>query len=119
MSAYRQRTTGLRQLSSVLALSIWVRRTWLLRIYRRSKMPASGLAFPPTTLTELDIALSAEPDYVALGPVFETKLKKMKWAPLGLVSRVRMEAADRPPCPSLRSDGITPASAPGCPCGRG
>ena len=33
---------------------------------------------------ELDIALAAEPDYVALGPVYETKLKVMKWAPQGL-----------------------------------
>ena len=33
---------------------------------------------------ELARALAAEPDYVALGPVFETKLKKMPWAPQGL-----------------------------------
>ena len=33
---------------------------------------------------ELDIALAARPDYVALGPVYETKLKVMKWAPQGL-----------------------------------
>ncbi|EEA95192.1 thiamine phosphate synthase [Pseudovibrio sp. JE062] len=33
---------------------------------------------------ELDRALSHEPEYVALGPVYPTKLKKMKWAPQGL-----------------------------------
>lgn len=33
---------------------------------------------------ELDIALGARPDYVALGPIWETKLKAMKWAPQGL-----------------------------------
>lgn len=33
---------------------------------------------------ELDTALAAEPDYVALGPVYPTILKKMKWAPQGL-----------------------------------
>lgn len=33
---------------------------------------------------ELAIALDAAPDYVALGPIYETKLKKMKWAPQGL-----------------------------------
>ena len=33
---------------------------------------------------ELDIALAAKPDYVALGPIYETKLKAMKWAPQGL-----------------------------------
>ncbi|MCL5776002.1 thiamine phosphate synthase [Limibaculum sp. FT325] len=33
---------------------------------------------------ELDRALSLEPDYVALGPVYPTILKQMKWAPQGL-----------------------------------
>ena len=33
---------------------------------------------------ELEIALAAKPDYIALGPVYETKLKAMKWAPQGL-----------------------------------
>jgi thiamine-phosphate pyrophosphorylase len=33
---------------------------------------------------ELDAALAAEPDYVALGPIYPTILKKMKWAPQGL-----------------------------------
>jgi thiamine-phosphate pyrophosphorylase len=33
---------------------------------------------------ELDTALSVEPEYVALGPVYQTILKKMKWAPQGL-----------------------------------
>lgn len=33
---------------------------------------------------ELDTALAAQPDYVALGPVYPTKLKQMPWAPQGL-----------------------------------
>ncbi len=33
---------------------------------------------------ELDRALSYSPDYVALGPVYPTILKKMPWAPQGL-----------------------------------
>ncbi|MCZ4272389.1 thiamine phosphate synthase [Maritalea porphyrae] len=33
---------------------------------------------------ELDAALSHDPDYVALGPVYPTILKKMPWAPQGL-----------------------------------
>ncbi|WP_404405222.1 thiamine phosphate synthase [Pelagibacterium halotolerans] len=33
---------------------------------------------------ELDRALSHDPDYVALGPVYPTILKKMPWAPQGL-----------------------------------
>ncbi len=32
---------------------------------------------------ELGIALAAEPDYVALGPIYPTLLKKMPWAPQG------------------------------------
>jgi thiamine-phosphate pyrophosphorylase len=33
---------------------------------------------------ELATALAARPDYVALGPIYETRLKAMKWAPQGL-----------------------------------
>ncbi len=33
---------------------------------------------------ELAIALAARPDYIALGPVYETTLKVMRWAPQGL-----------------------------------
>jgi len=33
---------------------------------------------------ELDTALSVNPDYVALGPVYPTILKKMPWQPQGL-----------------------------------
>ncbi|MDX2264403.1 MAG: thiamine phosphate synthase [Hyphomicrobiales bacterium] len=33
---------------------------------------------------ELETALAAEPDYVALGPIYETTLKKMRFAPQGL-----------------------------------
>jgi thiamine-phosphate pyrophosphorylase len=33
---------------------------------------------------ELDRALSAEPEYIALGPIYPTLLKTMKWGPQGL-----------------------------------
>ena len=33
---------------------------------------------------ELDQALSHQPDYIALGPVYETTLKKMRFAPQGV-----------------------------------
>jgi thiamine-phosphate pyrophosphorylase len=33
---------------------------------------------------ELDCALAVKPDYLALGPIWPTILKKMKWAPQGL-----------------------------------
>lgn len=37
---------------------------------------------------ELDRALSFDPDYVALGPIYPTLLKQMPWAPQGL-ERIR------------------------------
>jgi thiamine-phosphate pyrophosphorylase len=61
---------------------------------------------------ELEIALAAEPDYIALGPIYETKLKAMKWAPQGL-DRIRdwkARIAGRPLC---AIGGITPERAPG------
>lgn len=33
---------------------------------------------------ELETALAAQPDYIALGPVYPTTLKKMPWAPQGV-----------------------------------
>lgn len=33
---------------------------------------------------ELETALAAEPDYIALGPIYPTILKAMKWTPQGL-----------------------------------
>lgn len=59
---------------------------------------------------ELVRALAVAPDYVALGPIFETKLKKMKWAPQGL-DRVR-EWKDAVPCPLVTIGGITVERAP-------
>ncbi|GAB4228308.1 MAG: thiamine phosphate synthase [Methyloligellaceae bacterium] len=60
---------------------------------------------------ELKTALHAAPDYVALGPVYETILKKMKWAPQGL-DRVR-EWKSLIPCPLVAIGGITLERAPG------
>ncbi len=47
---------------------------------------------------ELAYALSLEPDYVALGPVYATQLKKMPWAPQGLekLARWRQRVGDTP-----------------------
>ncbi|MBY5919931.1 thiamine phosphate synthase [Rhizobium leguminosarum bv. viciae] len=46
----------------------------------------AGLKFGLSTHdeTELETALAAKPDYVALGPIYPTVLKQMKWAPQGL-----------------------------------
>ncbi len=60
---------------------------------------------------ELAIALEAGPDYVALGPVYETKLKKMKWAPQGLERIEAWKAAID--CPLVAIGGITVERARG------
>src|SRR5262249_61232711 len=67
---------------------------------------------------ELATALTAEPDYVALGPVYATKLKAMRWAPQGL-ERVRQwkEHIGRLPLVAIagitleRADGVLAAGA--------
>lgn len=47
---------------------------------------AAGLRLGVSTHdeAELERALSTQPEYVALGPVYPTTLKKMPWAPQGL-----------------------------------
>jgi thiamine-phosphate pyrophosphorylase len=59
---------------------------------------------------ELAIALSARPTYVALGPIFETKLKVMQWAPQGL-QRIRQWKDRIGPLPLVAIGGITPERA--------
>jgi thiamine-phosphate pyrophosphorylase len=60
---------------------------------------------------ELETALAAGPDYVALGPVWPTLLKKMRWAPQG-VARLR-EWRDRIGELALVAiGGITPERLP-------
>ena len=61
---------------------------------------------------ELAIALAAEPDYVALGPIYETKLKVMKWAPQGL-ARLAEWKRRIGPLPLVAIGGITPERADG------
>lgn len=61
---------------------------------------------------ELDIALAAKPDYIALGPVYETKLKVMKWGPQGL-DKVRDWKSRIGTLPLIAIGGITPERAPG------
>lgn len=64
------------------------------------------------SLEELDIALSAQPDYIALGPVYETRLKVMKWGPQGL-DKVRDWKRRIGALPLVAIGGITPDRAPG------
>jgi thiamine-phosphate pyrophosphorylase len=61
---------------------------------------------------ELAIALDAQPDYVALGPIYETKLKVMKWSPQGL-DRIGAWKARVGALPLIAIGGITPERAPG------
>lgn len=61
---------------------------------------------------ELDRALGQDPAYVALGPVYPTKLKKMKWAPQGL-ERVTRRKALTGGVPLVAIGGLTPERAPG------
>lgn len=62
--------------------------------------------------TELERALSHDPAYVALGPVYPTLLKKMKWGPQGLerVTRWKQMAGKTP---LVAIGGLTPERLPG------
>lgn len=83
----------------------------------RADFPAlrrAGVRFGLSTHdeAELDRALSHGPAYVALGPVYETLLKKMKWAPQGLdrVTRWKTMVGDTP---LVAIGGLTPERLPG------
>jgi thiamine-phosphate pyrophosphorylase len=55
---------------------------------------------------ELQTALQARPDYIALGPIYETKLKVMPWAPQGL-ERIAEWKVKAPGIPLVAIGGIT------------
>jgi len=59
---------------------------------------------------ELAIALAVQPDYIALGPIYETRLKVMKWAPQGL-DRVADWKRRIGALPLIAIGGITPQRA--------
>ncbi len=75
---------------------------------------AAGLKLGISThnVEELELALEAQPDYVALGPIYETKLKVMKYAPQGLerIGEWKRRIGSLPLC---AIGGITPERAPG------
>jgi thiamine-phosphate pyrophosphorylase len=62
---------------------------------------------------ELDRALSVDPDYVALGPIWPTTLKVMPWAPQGLdrIGEWKRLVGGRP---LVAIGGITLERAPAC-----
>ncbi|MFT3729888.1 MAG: thiamine phosphate synthase [Hyphomicrobium sp.] len=61
---------------------------------------------------ELERALAAEPDYVALGPIYETKLKAMRWAPQGL-DKIKEWRRKIGSLPLVAIGGLTPERADG------
>jgi thiamine-phosphate pyrophosphorylase len=60
---------------------------------------------------ELEIALREDPYYVALGPIYETKLKAMPWQPQGLARIGEWKALAKRPLVAI--GGITLERAPG------
>ncbi len=64
------------------------------------------------TQAELERALTAKPDYIALGPIYETKLKAMVWAPQGL-DRITAWKRRIGPLPLVAIGGLTPERASG------
>lgn len=78
-----------------------------------AQIKAAGLRIGISTHdeAELAIALAATPDYIALGPVYETKLKAMPWAPQGL-QRVRAWKSKIGAMPLVAIGGLTPERAP-------
>ena len=73
---------------------------------------AAGLRLGISTHSEaeLETALAAKPDYVALGPIFATKLKVMVWPPQGL-SRIGDWKRRIGNLPLVAIGGITPDTA--------
>jgi thiamine-phosphate pyrophosphorylase len=73
---------------------------------------AAGIRIGISThsIAELDIAIGVDPDYVALGPIYPTKLKAMPWAPQGL-DRIA-EWRSKISCPLVAIGGITLERAP-------
>ncbi|WP_375607738.1 MULTISPECIES: thiamine phosphate synthase [unclassified Bartonella] len=59
---------------------------------------------------ELDIALSVNPDYIALGPIYPTILKKMKWKPQGL-EKIKQWRKRIGALPLVGIGGLTPERA--------
>ncbi|EHL99903.1 thiamine-phosphate diphosphorylase [Acetobacteraceae bacterium AT-5844] len=76
---------------------------------------AAGLRLGVSTHSdaELERALTVDPDYVALGPIYPTTLKVMPWRPQGLerLGTWRQRLGGRP---LVAIGGITLERAPGC-----
>jgi thiamine-phosphate pyrophosphorylase len=75
---------------------------------------AKGARLGISTHSEAELAttLAADPDYVALGPIYETRLKVMQWAPQGL-DRLSAWKGRIGGLPLVAIGGITPERADG------
>jgi thiamine-phosphate pyrophosphorylase len=62
---------------------------------------------------ELETALAAQPDYVALGPIFPTLLKKMPWSPQGF-AKIGQWREKIGALPLVAIGGLTPERAQDC-----
>ena len=78
----------------------------------RAAIRAAGIRLGVSTHSpaELDNALTAQPDYLALGPIYPTTLKQMPWSPQGL-ARIG-EWKGRCDLPLVAIGGITLERAP-------
>lgn len=74
-----------------------------------TRIRAAGLRLGLSTHDhlELETALAARPDYIALGPVYPTILKQMKWAPQGL-ERLGEWKRQIAPTPLVAIGGLNP-----------
>ena len=77
-----------------------------------SAIRTAGLKIGVSThsVEELDKALAAQADYVALGPIYATKLKAMPWPPQGLPRLAEWRSLVS--CPLVAIGGITLDRAP-------
>jgi len=74
----------------------------------------AGVRFGVSTHDEAELAkaLKVNPDYVALGPIYPTKLKVMPWAPQGL-ERLKLWRRKIGALPLVAIGGLTPDRADG------
>ncbi|EJF75241.1 thiamine phosphate synthase [Bartonella alsatica] len=79
-----------------------------------SAIRKNGIKFGLSTHDEkeLDIALSIHPDYIALGPIYPTILKEMKWKPQGL-EKIKQWKKRVGALPLVGIGGLTPERAIG------
>ncbi len=78
-------------------------------------LKAAGIKFGVSTHDEAELrkALALKPDYVALGPIFPTLLKKMPWAPQGF-DKIALWRKKIGALPLVAIGGLTPERALDC-----